>query len=366
MYKLLSVFITLSLLSCKQQQPKNEIVVEGSVKNIPDGKVYLTEAHRWKIALDSAVCSNGHFKFVIKPDSAFVPYMASIYYSDSSRTSGLASLIFRNHTLKTDSLKFANNDFYLEKGHISIEGDNNAAQHLRVFAGKETELMYSPQLTDFGWLGNLDSSKRSTRINFYISQIKKYPFSYFLFRKIYSNKEQYSKKELQDILQLFDKDIQQSSLAGQINTYLTNRHETGKPYPVLFLLNNHNDRHTIVDSAAKLNMLVFWASWCGPCRAEIPSLKKLNAKYQEKGLNLVSISIDENKASWQQAINQEKMTWSQYIVDSEKIESVKQQFNFSAIPFILFIDKDRQEVNKIIGYTENENYEEVIAKYLPQ
>lgn len=364
MYKLLATLITLFLFSCKQQQPVNEIIIEGSVKNIPNGKVYLTEAHRWKIPLDSAVCSNGHFKFVIKPDSAFAPYMASIYFSDSSKSSGLTSLIFRNHMLKADSLKFAVNAFYLEKGHTNIEGDNNAATNLRVFAGRETDLLYNPALSDFGWLGNLDANRRAEKISFIKLQIKKYPYSYYLLEGIKGAKEQYLTKEMEDILKLFNADVQQSNIVKQISVYLTSRHDSNKPYPNLSLVNPANERHTILDSNAKLNMLVFWASWCGPCRKEIPALKKLYLQYHKKGLNLVNISIDDNKANWLQAVNQEKMDWPQYIVDKENIEKVRKQFNFSAIPFILFADKTGNEVKKIVGYDEQVDYNAVIENYV--
>lgn len=364
MYKLLSILIVFLMLSCKQQQPLNEIVIDGWIKNIPDGKVYLTEAHRWKIPLDSAVCSNGHFKFVIKPDSAFVPYMASIYFSDSSRNSRLASLVFRNHMLKADSLKFATNAFYLEKGHTTIEGDNNAAAHLRVFAGSETDLLYSPALNNFGWLGNIEANRRTTKIGLIKSQIQKHPYSYYLLEGIRSAKEQYSKNELEEILKLFNKDVQQSTIAKQILVYLTNRHDDNKPYPNLSLANPSNERHAIIDSNAKLNMLVFWASWCGPCRKEIPALKKLYLQYHQKGLNLVNISIDDDKANWLQAVNQEQMDWPQLIVDKENIEQVRQQFNFSAIPFIVFTDKEGNEVKKIVGYDEEVDYKAVIEKYV--
>src|SRR6185312_15973794 len=127
---------------------------------------------------------------------------------------------------------------------------------------------------------------------------------------------------------LFDSDVQKSKLGDKFRTYLTNRPDPNKPYPNLSLLNSANERHFIIDSNFKLTMLVFWASWCGPCRMEIPTLKEIYSEYKERGLNLVSISIDDNKDNWVKALSQEKMPWTQYIVDKDKIDLVKQQFNF--------------------------------------
>ena len=354
------------LISCKEQKVSNEIIIEGQVKNMPDGKIYLTEAHYWRIPLDSTICTNGHFVFKIKTDSSFLPYMAAIHFPDSSKPMKVGSLFFRNYMLKADSLKYSGEGFYLEKGYTRIEGDNQKKPYLRVFAGKETDVMYKNQFTDFGWLGNIDSTKRLQRIGFFKKEIKNYPFSYFLLQSIYDAKEQYSEEEINEILSLFDSDVQKSKLGDRFRTYLTNRPDPSEPYPNLSLLNSANQRHSIIDSNFKLTMLVFWASWCGPCRMEVPVLKEIQSEYKEKGLNLVSISIDDNKENWTKALSQEKMSWTQYIVDKDRIDLVKQQFNFSAIPLVVFTDKTGKEIMKFTGYDKEQkkNYEAVINKFL--
>jgi len=85
------------LNSCKEKRISNEIVIEGQVKNIPDGKIYLTEARYWQIPLDSTICTNGHFVFKIKTDSLFIPYMASISYPDSASPKKIAQLAFSKY-----------------------------------------------------------------------------------------------------------------------------------------------------------------------------------------------------------------------------------------------------------------------------
>lgn len=63
----------------------------------------------------------------------------------------------------------------------------------------------------------------------------------------------------------------------------------------------------------KYVLIDFWASWCNPCRKEIPNLKKLYAQYSGKGFEIVSISIDQKKADWEKALKEEGLTWPNFL-----------------------------------------------------
>ena len=59
----------------------------------------------------------------------------------------------------------------------------------------------------------------------------------------------------------------------------------------------------------KLIMVEFWASWCHPCRAEIPYLKKDYKAFHDQGFEIISISVDRKKEQWLKALNEENLPW---------------------------------------------------------
>jgi thiol-disulfide isomerase/thioredoxin len=359
-------------LRCNHNSSRNDkfIIIQGNIKNIPDGKVYLTESHRWNVFLDSTKCHNGHFIFKIPNDSAYIPYMASIYFFDSSLFK-LQPLIFLNYILSpVDTPKYFNDGFYLGKNFIRLEGDMKAKQKVRVFGSRETDVMYKFN-GDFGYLGkDADSLARIKYIANYENTIKKYPYSYFLLQGITSNKEQYPDEEMKKILSLFEKELQQSSLGNKIKSYIQLSSNATVEYKNLYLLNSKDENIKVIDTNARMNMLVMWASWCGPCRMEIPQIKLIYDKFKTKGLKITSISIDEDSLQWKEALNKEKMSWEQLLVIKSKtitVEEIKSIFRFSSIPTVVFIDDKGNLIEKFTdGYNPNnlEKYNNLISKYI--
>jgi thiol-disulfide isomerase/thioredoxin len=60
---------------------------------------------------------------------------------------------------------------------------------------------------------------------------------------------------------------------------------------------------------AKVKLIDFWASWCGPCRAENPNVVKAYAEYHPLGLEIISVSLDNDRDAWLKAIEDDNLTW---------------------------------------------------------
>ncbi|WDF53741.1 TlpA disulfide reductase family protein [Mucilaginibacter sp. KACC 22063] len=92
------------------------------------------------------------------------------------------------------------------------------------------------------------------------------------------------------------------------------------------------------DYKGKYVLIDFWASWCMPCRAENPNVVKAYGQYHDKGLNILGVSLDTDKAAWQKAVNDDKLTW-QHVSDLKRFEGPTETlYHIEAIPTNFFID----------------------------
>ncbi len=60
----------------------------------------------------------------------------------------------------------------------------------------------------------------------------------------------------------------------------------------------------------KIVLIDFWASWCGPCSKENPNVVAAYKKYNDKGFDILGVSLDRDAESWKEAINEDGLTWS--------------------------------------------------------
>jgi peroxiredoxin len=88
--------------------------------------------------------------------------------------------------------------------------------------------------------------------------------------------------------------------------------------------------------AKKMVVVSFWASWCGPCRAEMPSLAAFYQKNKDKGVEVLAISIDSEAAAARSFAHEQKLPFPVLIDDSEQ---VSRRYHVQGIPSLFLIDR---------------------------
>ena len=105
----------------------------------------------------------------------------------------------------------------------------------------------------------------------------------------------------------------------------------------------------------------FWAAWCGPCINEMPNVVEAYKKYKDKGLEIVGVSLDQDKDKWIQGIEELKMTWPQ-MSDLKLWESkVVKLYAISSIPHTILLDKEGKIIAKDL---RGEELHEKLAEFL--
>lgn len=111
----------------------------------------------------------------------------------------------------------------------------------------------------------------------------------------------------------------------------------------------------------KYVLVDFWASWCGPCRAEMPAIKAVYKEFKDKGLEIVGVSLDSSKEAWVNAVTSLKLPWPQ-ISDLKGTESIAaMRYGIKSIPFIMLISPEGVIVASRL---RGEGIKETLSRYL--
>lgn len=116
----------------------------------------------------------------------------------------------------------------------------------------------------------------------------------------------------------------------------------GKPSPTFNYENHKGGMTKLEDFKGKYVYIDVWATWCGPCRAEIPHLKKVEEEYKDKNIVFVSISIDEKKDhdKWKKFVSDKQLGGVQLFADNAWSSSFVKEFGINGIPRFILIAPD--------------------------
>ena len=170
----------------------------------------------------------------------------------------------------------------------------------------------------------------------------------YFFGNLYNEMEP---QEAREILNKFPEQMQKTqiltaiakSIAAQENT------EIGKPYLEIALPDSLGETVSVTPliGPGKWVLIDFWATWCGPCRGELPYLKEAFKEFGPKGFNIYGVSLDNDAESWKEFLVKEEMTWPNVIaVTDGKSAPIVEEYGIRSIPTNFLISPEGKIVAK--------------------
>lgn len=332
----------------------------GKINGMDSGRLYLvhidTSGNLFMPALDSANVTNSYFQFqgyIIKPEPCKImfkneehlwPYTA-YFILDTGITKG---------ELFKDSM--ANSVITGGKQQQQFSVYNKKLFDLEVSYEKKA-LLYKKELKN---TDSLDERFYYNKYNLILNEARANPESFVSTYLI--------KRNLTEEMTITDLENLYNSLANTSNYYTNDllklinakkRTSLGRHAPEFKIIDNTNRTLTNETFKGKYLLLDFWASWCPPCREENHNLLKAYNKYANKGFEIISISLDQNKTDWEDAVKQDNLTWIQACDLKGARSKMDEDFGFLTIPTNFLIDKEGKIIDKNLT---GMRLEEVLSK----
>lgn len=331
----------LGMVACTGNKPG--YVVTGTVEGAADGDtVYLQEATGRNLTkLDTAVISKGTFTFKGTQDSTVNRYI-------TCETNGTPLMV----------------DFFLENGKINVTlgkdddsvtgtANNDAYQELRTKISdirKKINAIYE-SMGDSTLTDEQKEAKQKEGADLqeqYQNAIKEAvqknitnPVGIFLFKQTFYNN---STAENDALLQQIPANLQGDEAIVRIKELTDTQKKTAVGTKFIDFEMETPDGKAVKLSdyvgKGKVVLVDFWASWCGPCRREMPNLVEAYAKYKGKNFEIVGVSLDQDGAAWKEAIKKLNITWPQ-MSDLKFWQSQGAKlYAVNSIPHTVLIDGD--------------------------
>lgn len=113
---------------------------------------------------------------------------------------------------------------------------------------------------------------------------------------------------------------------------------TGNLPPDFTVKTTKGDTMTLSKLKGKVVLIDFWATWCGPCRGEIPHVKQIWNAHKNESFTIIGISADQDPETLNTFLQQENITWPQYY-EADGTINVSEMYNVHAIPYTVLVDK---------------------------
>ena len=347
----------LSFLAITQVQAQ-KLQIDGDIKNLPEGTtVSLIDGMANKI-VDSTKLVEGKFKLTNKVADPSIYVIAF-----SGMQAKIPVFVGNDQMVMSGDIKQPNTIEY--KGSTTQDLYLN---YMKALTPKIESLFATKSLATSATAAAKDSIAKQvelkeadfvTTITNLLKANSQSPVS-TLFLIQTTNFVPYIKDHIADLYAILDGPAKKGPFADLIEKSLQSA-GLGKVGSVLpeFKQNDVNGKSFSLSSLrGKYVLIDFWASWCGPCRAENPNVVKAFNAFKSKGFTVLGVSLDQDKAKWLEAIKKDGLTWTHVSDLKYWNNEVAVKFGIQSIPANFLIDPNGVVIAKDL---RGEDLEKILA-----
>lgn len=360
-----------------QDKKEQSFTIEGSVAELQKpAKVYLSMRGKHAGKLDSTEVRDG--KFVIsgmleEPSMAFLVMKVQDstlqLENPAERKRDVLTLFIEKGTIKVDAQdsiskatvtgSAANDDFMrldsLLKG-VTSQLNELQQQYRQLYMAKDEEGMkkLEPRFDE------LEASQKKV-MGDYLKNNTGSPIALFVLGQ-YAGYE-INPVEIEPIYNKLNKSLRNTPSGKEFAGWLAVAKKTAVGQPGLNFAQPDADGKNVslTTFKGKYVLVDFWASWCGPCRAENPNVLKAYSKFKDKGFDVLAISMDEKKDKWMAAVQADNLPWTHVSDLKGWNNAAAELYGIRAIPQNVLINPEGMIVAKNLrGDALEKKLEEVI------